>query len=51
VTGALFDVVTVHCFFGWCGHVVSDTDPKAAHQRMEAHYAGRHDRDLTRLGY
>lgn len=37
----LFDVVAVHCFFN-CGEVVRDTDPQAAHDRMERHYTTDH---------
>jgi hypothetical protein len=46
---ALFDVVTVHCFWAWCGHVERGLDPQAVHDQMEAHYAARHADDLAGL--
>jgi hypothetical protein len=38
---ALFPIA-VHCFFGWCDHVVREVEPRAAHDAMEAHYAKQH---------
>lgn len=43
MTQTLFDVVTVHCFFGrWCDHTVQNLDPQVASREMEAHYAAKH---------
>jgi hypothetical protein len=43
--------IIVHCFWGWCGHVETGTDPAAVHDQMEAHYRARHRADLAALGY
>jgi hypothetical protein len=43
MSDALFDVVTVHCFFGrWCNHKVQNVDPVAASRTMEQHYEAVH---------
>ena len=44
----LSPLVTAHCFWGRCRHVVTDM-PIAAHDAMERHYAEAHDRDMDRL--
>lgn len=47
----LVDLYTVHCFFGWCKHVVKEFDPEIASRVMQQHYDETHDEDLKRLGY
>jgi hypothetical protein len=43
MSGTLFEVVTVHCFFArWCSHTVQHIDPYAASREMEAHYEADH---------
>lgn len=45
----LFQVITVHCFFGYCPHTESGPDPGAVHDRMEAHYQDRHRAEIDEL--
>lgn len=45
----LFDPVTVHCFWGWCDHTVTDLDADTVHGRMEAHYSTVHRADIDAL--
>lgn len=45
----LFDLITVHCFWGRCPHVVQDHDPRAAHAAMERHYETKHRAHLDAL--
>lgn len=45
----LFDVLTVHCFWGWCVHVETGLDPDVVHAAMEEHYETAHRADLDRL--
>jgi hypothetical protein len=45
---ALFPIA-VHCFFGWCAHVVRELDPQAAHDVMECHYRASHTQDIEQL--
>lgn len=40
-------LVRVHCFA--CPHVVEDTDPREAHDRMEGHYAAVHAALIARI--
>jgi len=51
MTAALFDVITVHCFFALrgCKHVVTSVDPIDAHDRMEEHYSAKHGLLLSLL--
>lgn len=42
-------LITVHCFFGWCEHVVRLPDPVEAHEEMERHYTAKHVSDIDRL--
>jgi len=49
VTEALFDVLTAHCFWGWCSHVEIGLDPDAVHAAMEEHYSTVHRHDLDAL--
>lgn len=40
---ALFEPITVHCFFvRWCQHTVQNIDPRAASREMEKHYEDVH---------
>ena len=45
----LFEVVTVRCFFGRCGHVEQATVPGDAHDAMERHYRRDHQHDIAVL--
>lgn len=38
----LFEIITVHCIFGRCKHIVQSTDPEEAHKLMEQHYTATH---------
>jgi hypothetical protein len=42
-------VVTVHCFFHFCPHIVNAATPGAAHDEMEQHYKDRHASLIARL--
>ena len=46
---ALFPVVVVHCFFGWCSHVERGLDPVAVHDQMEVHYRAGHQGDIAAI--
>ena len=46
---ALFALVVVHCFWGWCGHAETGLDPYAVHDQMEAHYRARHQADIAAI--
>jgi hypothetical protein len=48
MTGSLFDVFTVHCFFN-PDHAVQGMTPQEAHDLMEAHYTAEHGRQIARL--
>jgi hypothetical protein len=48
MTAALFDVITVHCFFN-AGHTVQGVTPQEAHDLMEDHYAAVHAGQIARL--
>lgn len=39
---SLFEIVTIHCFFGRCKHVVQSINPNEAHKLMEQHYIKSH---------
>lgn len=49
MTGGLFPVITVHCFFARCGHAERGLDPYVVHDAMEAHYAAQHQADISAL--
>lgn len=44
-------MVTIHCFFGGCSHIVEHRDPEQGAAIMQGHYDRDHAADLTRLGY
>lgn len=44
-------MVTIHCFFGGCSHIVEHRDPKQGSRVMQEHYDRSHAADLTQLGY
>lgn len=46
---ALFPLVTVHCFWAWCGHVERGLDPYVVRDQMEAHYAAEHRADIAAI--
>ena len=43
-------MVTLHCFFGFCGFVVEHEDPREASALMEAHYDEYHTQDMDPFG-
>lgn len=45
---ALVELVTAHCFWGWCKNVETGLDALEVHAAMEAHYAAEHTDDLER---
>jgi hypothetical protein len=46
---ALFPLVVVHCFWGWCGHVETGFAPEGVHDQMEHHYRTSHQADIAVL--
>lgn len=44
-------MVTIHCFWGTCDHIVEHRDPVQGSRIMEAHYQEVHPHDLTKLGF
>lgn len=44
-------MVTVHCFWSKCGHIVEHRDSEQASRIMQAHYDDAHEDDLVALGY
>lgn len=45
----MFATTTVHCFFGWCRHVVRATSAQSAHDAMEEHYRVEHQAEILRI--
>jgi len=46
---ALFDLLTVHCFWPRCRHVERDADSRQASHAMQRHYDTAHDGEADRL--
>lgn len=44
-------MVTIHCFWRACDHLVEHRDPLQGSRIMQAHYEAKHDADLVTLGY
>ena len=49
VSEALIDVITVHCFWGWCKHTERGLNGLSVHDAMEAHYSTVHAAELAAL--
>jgi hypothetical protein len=49
VAEPLFPLITVCCFWGWCGHVETGFAPAAVHDQMEHHYRTEHQADIAAL--
>ena len=44
-------MVTAHCFWSKCPHIVEHRDPEQASRIMQAHFDTAHAADLTALGF
>jgi len=50
VSEALFDLITVHCFFvARCQHTEQAADARSAHDAMERHYFTQHRAEISRM--